>query len=107
MFHFYITASKMTAILLLLFISSCTIYKSPERKQFESEYPQFSIHSLSKTYCSGTSVIPEASASKLVYISNEEPQVSLWEHIVDEKSVFESNNFQGEYCIYEHSAPKN
>ncbi len=88
-----------TALSLLSF-SSCTVYRSPERKDFEAEYTDFKVQNLQIKSCSNTSVIPHASASKLVYIEPE--KYSIWEHQVNQASVFESNNFKGEYCIYEY-----
>ncbi len=85
---------------IFLSLSACTVYRSPERKDFESEYTQFKVSNLQIKSCSQTSVIQEASASKLVYFEPE--KYSIWEHQVIQTSVFESNNFKGEYCIYEY-----
>ena len=84
----------------LLVLSSCTVYRSPERKDFESEYQGFKVKNLQIKSCSPESVIQQATASKLVYIEPE--KYSIWEHQVNQTSVFESNNFKGEYCIYEY-----
>ena len=81
-------------------LAGCTIYRSPERKDFEAEYPDFKVKNLQIKSCSHTSVIQNASASKLVYIEPE--KYSIWEHQINQTSVFESNNFKGEYCIYEY-----
>lgn len=95
--------------LITFILSSCTIYRSPERKDFESEYPQFKAQSLSRISCSGESVIQQAIATKLITIKMDE--LSIWEHLIPIKlpdntshikSIFESNNFKGEYCIYEY-----
>lgn len=88
------------ASFLFLFVSSCVLYKSPERKDFESEYPTFQISQLQKQSCSNESVIVQASHSRLVYLKPED--ISLWEHIIDSKSYFESNNFKGEFCLYHY-----
>lgn len=98
--NFKVLFNLSTLLAGTLVFSSCVLYKSPDRKDFESEHPQFQISSLSKTSCHSTSVISLASASRLVYLKPEE--VSLWEHIVNQHSVFESNNFKDEFCIYEN-----
>jgi hypothetical protein len=88
------------AALSLLAVSSCTVYRSPERKDFEAEYAQFKVTNLQIKSCSQTSVVQQASASKLVYIEPE--NYSIWEHQLNQTAVFESNNFKGEYCLYEY-----
>ncbi len=88
-------------LIFIMFIglSACTVYRSPERKDFEAEYNQFKVQNLKIKSCSGQSVIKEATASKMVY---QDPENSIWEHQVSSASVFESNNFKGEYCIYDY-----
>ena len=83
-----------------LALSGCTVYRSPERKDFESEYAGFKVKNLQIKSCSQESVIRQATASKLVYMEPE--NYSIWEHHVNQVSIFESNNFKGEYCIYEY-----
>lgn len=80
--------------------AGCTVYRSPERKDFEAEYTNFKVKNLKIKSCSHQSVIQQATASKLVYIEPE--KYSIWEHQVDSASLFESNNFKGDYCIYEY-----
>lgn len=88
-------------ILVIFFsFSGCTVYRSPERKDFESEYADFKVKNLQIKSCSHESVIQHASASKLVYVVPE--KYSIWEHQVKQASVYESNNFKGEYCIYDY-----
>ena len=87
-------------LLSCLFLPSCTVYRSPERKDFESEYNGFKVQNLQMSSCSDKSVILNASASKLVHIDAK--NYSIWEHIIDQVSVFESNDFKGEYCVYEY-----
>lgn len=86
--------------LLSAVFSGCTVYRSPERKDFESEYTGFKVKNLQIQSCSQESVIRQATASKLVFIEPE--KYSIWEHQVNQVSIFESNNFKGEYCIYEY-----
>jgi hypothetical protein len=100
----------LISTLIALSLSSCTIYRSPERKDFESEYPDFKVQNLYVKSCSNQSVIQNALATKLINIKMDE--ISLWEHLIEFKhpgntstieSVFESNNFKGEFCIYEYT----
>lgn len=91
--------TKSLIMILLLTQTACTIYQSPERKSFESESPTFKIQSLQKISCSSDSVQALASQSRLISVNNES---SLWEHIVENKSIYESNELNKEYCIYEN-----
>ncbi len=89
-----------TLVLFLLFTTACTIYQSPERKTFESESPSFKIQSLQKISCSFASIKLQASQSRLITITDNH---SMWEHVIDQKSNFESADFhQTEYCIYDY-----
>ncbi len=85
-------------LILLLTLTACTIYQSPERKSFESESPTFKVQSLQRISCSSDSVETMASQSRLISVNNKS---SLWEHIVENKSIYESNELNKEYCIYE------
>ncbi len=86
-------------LILLLFIQSCSIYKSPDRKEFESESPNFKVQNLQKKSCSNKSLQSTASQSRLITTWD---NASLWEHIINNQSKFESANFKnGEFCIYE------
>lgn len=83
----------------MIIISSCSIYRSPDRKEFESESPQFKAQNLKLKSCSNQSLRPQATQSRLITFLEE---TSLWEHIITEQSYFESANLKnGEYCIYE------
>lgn len=90
-------------ILVLIFIlglQSCQVYQSPERKEFESESPNFRIQNLQKATCSRASQARLATASKLVL---DNPSERVYEYIVSNKSVFESENLQGEYCVLSYN----
>lgn len=87
-------------------LNSCTIYKSPDRKDFESQSASFKIQNLQSTSCSENSVRTLASASRLITIQssqNSNDSVFLWEHTVDNINVFESDNLMGIYCLYENN----
>ena len=79
----------MRFLILLVFLTGCTIYQSPDRKTFESESPSFRIQSLSKTQCSNDSLQTNSVASRLVTIlGTPDAQESefLWEYIINNES---------------------
>lgn len=91
-----------------LLISGCTVYRSSDRKKFETDTAAVQISSLINETCSETSLRGEAQASKLVKIFNSSlsndnggGSVFLWEHIVNDKSYLETDNLKGVYCLYE------
>ena len=77
---------------------SCSIYKSADRNNFESEAPTFKIKSLQKTTCSGQSLASEASQSRLLTTIDDE---FLWEHKIQQNSFYESTDLKGTYCLYD------
>ncbi|MGZ3724241.1 MAG: hypothetical protein ACXVBD_00485 [Pseudobdellovibrio sp.] len=92
-------------LVFLLLGQGCTLYTSSDRKKFETDTKAANLSSLVQTKCSSTSIAPQAQASKLVNILNaddsSEDSIFLWEHIVNNKSVFETDNSKGVYCLYE------
>ncbi len=92
------TLTKQLFIPLILLLSSCTIYRSAERVQFESDSPQFKIQSLVLTSCSTESVQSYASQAKLIATEGDR---FIWEYIIESKSIYESQTSNSEYCIYE------
>lgn len=89
--------------LALLILSSCSIYRSPDRRDFESESPTFRTQNLVPLGCSSQTLRRKALASRLVTISqNPRAQESefLWEYRILNKSYFESDNLKGAYCVY-------
>lgn len=98
-----------TLIVSLLFLSTlthCTIYRSAERKDFESDSSSFRVQNLKKTGCSNESYKNHATSSKLVTIFQErktQDSEFLWEYITtSNQSVFESDNLKGVYCVFEN-----
>ena len=90
-------------ILTSILLSSCSVYRSPQRKDFESESGNFKVQNLQKVSCSENSIKAQALASRLVTVlKNEENSESqfIWEHIVGNQSYFESDNAKGEYCAF-------
>jgi len=100
-----LSAAKSFSIIATLFIfTGCTVYKSSDRKKFETDTAAVQISSFINETCSDVSLREEAQASKLVKIfnsSHDGGSVFLWEHIVNEKSFLETDNLKGVYCIYE------
>lgn len=107
-FGFYIQDEfmfKITPLILSLFLASCTIYRSPERKEFESAAPQFHAQNLKQVGCSNSTQRSKATASRLITIfKTGSPAEShfLWEYIIDDQSYFESDNLHGLYCEFEN-----
>ncbi|WP_409477534.1 hypothetical protein [Pseudobdellovibrio sp. HCB154] len=79
-------------------IFSCSIYKSADRNNFESEVPTFKIKSLQKQTCSAQSIASEASQSRLLTAIDDE---FLWEHQIQQNSFYESTDLKGTYCLYD------
>lgn len=92
----FLNSLKITA---LFIVTSCTIYQSPERKSFESESPSFKVQSLQKISCGSNSIQDHAEQSRLITLQNE---IALWEHVIQNQSIFESNELNKEYCLYEN-----
>lgn len=89
----------------LFTLSNCTIYRSPERKDFESDAPGFLVSNLHRVSCANSSVRTKSSGSRLITIyqtPNAESQF-LWEYLINNESYFESDNLKGVYCAFEKS----
>lgn len=95
----------ITLFCIAIIFSACTIYKSPDRKNFESDYASFKIQNLTESLCTYVSIKGTAEASKLVTIvktTSDHESVFLWEYQVNGQNVFESDNLKGVYCVYEN-----
>lgn len=90
-------------ILLGLLFQSCQVYQSPERKEFESESPQFRVQNLQKMSCSRISLNTQANKITGQKIVAENETERVWEYIIKNESVFESENLQGEYCVLSYT----
>jgi hypothetical protein len=99
-----------TIALLALFLASCTIYRSPQRKEFESESSNFRVQNLKLVDCTHQSIRSQATSKRLVTVlqnaaysdTNIETEF-LWEYLTQDSSVFESDNLKGVYCVYQNS----
>src|SRR5689334_18066661 len=100
-----LSAARTFSILVLsLSVFGCTVYKSSDRKKFETDTGAIRVDSLVTEYCSSTSLRNYAEASKLVKIltsSHDGGSIFLWEYIVDNTSYLETDNLKGVYCLYE------
>lgn len=85
-------------------LSSCNLYKSEDRKDFESEATGFRLASLRTAGCAYGSVRTRARAAKLLTVMPQgTDSVLLWEYrMADGRSVFEADNLKGVYCRYEN-----
>ena len=92
------------AAVALFAITNCTVYRSPDRKDFESENSTFRTQNLVKTDCSSQSVRHAATQSRLVTVLKDDTTNEsefLWEYKIQNESTFESDNLKGAYCVYE------
>lgn len=106
------TQALILIFLLTLTTVACTIYRSPQRKEFESESSQFRVQNLALAGCTHQSVRSKASSKRLVTVlqnmnssvyNETKDSEFLWEYIINEDSVFESDNLKGVYCVYENN----
>lgn len=101
-----LVATLIVSFLFLTTLTHCTIYRSAERKNFESESSTFRVQNLTRTSCSNQSYKSQAVSSKLVTIFQEQQTQDsefLWEYITTSNtSVFESDNLNGVYCVFEN-----
>ena len=89
---------RLFLFLFLVSITSCSIYKSADRNDFEKESPTFKIKSLHKTACSQETIASEASHSRLITVVDDE---FVWQHDVRQMTYFESTDLKGTYCFYD------
>lgn len=82
----------------ILTLSSCSVYRSADRAEFENDSPQIVIHSLQKISCSKNTVATIANQSRLLTTVDDE---FLWEYSIESQTVFESTNLKGTYCLYD------
>lgn len=99
------TAILVTALFSTL--SACNLYRSEDRKDFESNSASFHVKNLKISGCSLNSVRSYATASKLITVSSggydRQDSVFLWEHQINNQSVFETDNLKGTYCLYDNT----
>lgn len=103
---------KILTLILLFNSVACTIYRSPQRKEFESESSQFRVQNLTLAGCGHQSVRTKASSKRLVTVlqsahssayNDSGESEFLWEYMINESSVFESDNLKGVYCVYQNN----
>lgn len=89
---------KRLFLFVFLFLSACSIYRSADRADFESDASELRIKSLQKTTCSQISIASQAEQSRLVTSIGDE---FLWEHRLTSESIYESTDLKGTYCLYD------
>ncbi len=102
---------KLLTLLVLMNCLSCTIYRSPQRKEFESESSQFRVEHLKLSECTHQSIRTKATSKRLVTVlqnsaysaNNSTESEFLWEYRINDESYFESDNLKGVYCVYENN----
>ena len=102
---------KILILILVLNCISCTIYRSPQRKEFESESAQFRVQNLKLAECMHQSIRTKATSKRLVTVlqnahysaNNSMESEFLWEYLINDESVFESDNLKGVYCVYQNN----
>lgn len=101
----------MKILLINLFLAlellGCTVYRSPQRKDFESEYSGFQAQNLKQVACSDqTQISPQSSKRLVTVLEQKSPNtkttnsVYIWEYIQNDQSLYESDNLKGEFCAY-------
>jgi hypothetical protein len=102
---------KLLFFVFLMSFASCTIYRSPQRKEFESESSQFRVQNLKLVEINHQSIRSKATSKHLVTVlqnssysdHNTLESEFLWEYIVNNNSIFESDNLKGVYRVYENN----
>lgn len=89
----------------MIAVTSCSVYKSPDRKDFESyTVAANTLQNLKPLDCSYSSLKEFSTDSKLISVHNSSldgESVLLWKYLINHQTVFESDNLKGVYCIYE------
>jgi hypothetical protein len=86
---------------MLLFSLGCSLYKSPDRKDFESVFGSLSAGKLNPLSCSDRSI---ASANAVIgsFSQSGSSETLLIRKVKTDSGpvLLESDNLQGTYCVY-------
>ena len=99
------TCGRPFFILVVSIISGCSVYKSPDRKDFDSLVVTQSFQNLKVVSCSPASVRDYATETTLLSPNaspNDLPNILLWQYKIDDEYFIESDNLEGAYCLYEN-----
>ncbi len=100
----FLTQSLLRLFFILGFtlLCGCSIYKSPDRKDFDLLVVAQNLANLKVTGCSAASVREFATEAKL--ISRGPPPLNnfLWQYKINDTYIIESDTFEGVYCLYEN-----
>lgn len=84
--------------------SSCQIYQSPDRRDFESDRPVLQVqsqqHFIVQNYraqsCGPESVQAFSEKSEVVYVDE---SIRVTQYTIGTTTIYESENQQGDYCV--------
>lgn len=92
---------RLFFILGLIILAGCSVYKSPDRKDFDTLVVAQNFANLKVTGCSTESVREFATEAKLLS-RDTAPDNSLWQYKINDDYFIESDNLEGAYCLYEN-----
>lgn len=84
-------------ILSVTILAGCSVYKSPDRKDFDSLVVAQNFANLKVTGCANESIRVFATEAKLISADS-----SLWVYKINDEYFIESDNSEGAYCLYEN-----
>lgn len=88
--------AAVTVFPLLIFLVSCQIYQSPDRRDFENDRPQFQIQNYRPQSCGPESVRQFSEQNQIVY---KDESIQVTEFKVGSQIVFEAETQQGDFCV--------
>ena len=88
---------RLFFILSVTIFSGCSVYKSPDRKEFDSLVVTQNFANLKVTACSSDSVRQFATEATPLA-----PDNSVWQYKINDEYIIESDNLEGAYCLYEN-----
>lgn len=88
---------RLFFILSVTILAGCSVYKSPDRKDFDSLVVAQNFANLKVTGCSSESIRKFATEATLIA-----PDSSLWQYKINDEYFIESDNLEGAYCLYEN-----
>lgn len=88
---------RLFYILGLFILFGCSVYKSPDRKDFDSLLVAQNLANLKVLSCSSASLRDFATEAVLLSANN-----SLWQYKINDEYIIESDTSEGAYCLYEN-----
>ena len=84
----------------LTILSGCSVYKSPDRKDFDSLVVAQNFAKLKVVSCSSESIKEFATEASLLSAETSLNN-SLWQYRINDDYFIESDTLEGAYCLYE------